>query len=190
MAKGFDWASHLDGVARAALRRLVPSTSVVAATGAWGRRDGCQGSQLVLYVSSHPAHLPIVMDELKAVLPAVHFAVDNPAPLMRAHLLDARHLWGNAPLPPPPVGDTFAAEWAPVQAIVRDSMRATAPVAALDDWQTLRAICTIGCVELPGVFDAPQWVQDLYVARNMGLQQLPDGLQVFVAAALRAWLLG
>lgn len=211
MARGFDWARHLDGVARAALRRLVPASSIVAPVAEWGRCDGADGSPVVAFVSSHPAHLPIVMDELKAALPSVQFVVDNPAPLMRAHLLDARPLWGDGALPAAPIGDTFAFEWAPVQLVARASMRGTPAQLGLADWHTLRAICAIGCVDLPGAFEWPAWVQDLYVARNMGLDQLPDTLHVFadalahrvaadlrhvvagtpvgqVAAALRSWL--
>lgn len=49
-----------------------------------------------------------------------------------------------------------------------------APQRALEDFYTLRTICELAALDLPTCLDLPAELQDIYVARNMGLDALPD----------------
>lgn len=174
------WADSLDARARVALRRLVPRDSVVAAVGDWGRRDGWTNTPPVAFVASQPAHVPIIMEELQAAMPQVLFAVDSRSVPMQAHLLDARVLWGETPLPSLPGGDSFAQAWASGRIQERHHGRVCWPdhpqvgVGGVDDWLSLRSVLLLAGLALPLPECLPQDVLDLYVARNLGMKWPPD----------------
>lgn len=168
------WSGHLDHVVRTALRRLVPHDSVAAAVGHYGHQDGCDGMTPSVLLCGHPQHVQVMMDELRQAIPDATIFVDTPAPMMRAHVLDARPVWGSGPLPPAPFGDTFAHEWAPLQLEALNARKMTGPAAALDDWAIIRRICAMAGVKLPALLDLPKSLADLYTARNMGMERVPQ----------------
>lgn len=182
VATSHGWAGHLDGLARAALRRLVPKDAVVAAVGEWGRQEGCSTSVPAAVVIAHPQHTPIILNELRHAIPSAQFLAATPAPSMRAALHDARVLWGHRSLPAPPIGDAFAREWAPARQHERlvFSHKHAAPSIALHDWYTARLVCAIGCREVPATMDLSQDMLDLYVVRNLGVPDVPASMRQFV----------
>lgn len=185
LAVGSSWAAQLDHKALAALRRLVPANTAVAAVGDWGRADGCRESLPVAYIVGHRSHLSVVIEELRHCVPGISFVFDVPDPMMSVQLHDARLIWGHQHLPVAPIGDNFAHQWAMLKVVQRDhfqKVKATQVQAALHDFQTLRTICCISQLPIPQLLDLPSDVADLYVARNMGMEVLPACFDVFTAA--------
>lgn len=165
------WSKHLDDFVKQALSPLVQKDSVVAAMGGYGYGDDCSLEQRpLLLICSEPSHAAIIMDQITSALPLAIFHVDCPLPSMRAELHTARVVWGHGELPPAPIGDTFAREWAPVAQASLDSSDAIAC------WRTARTLCAIGSVSMPPLLDLPQAITDLYTARNMGLK--PSHMQL------------
>ena len=180
LTSSVQWSAQLDDAARFALANMVRVGYGVYALDDWGRVDGWAETKPVALLLGNRLHVDQMMRALAIGLPEMRFALDVPSVLMLATFHDARHVWGTHPAPPPPVGNSFAKEWAAAARVQRAARTVTPDqgpgtlARLVADFQLARRVCQIAGLPVPAMLDLPGPISDLYTARNAGLDYLPD----------------
>jgi hypothetical protein len=177
-----NWSRDLDARSLVALRRLVPAESCVAAVRSWAAQDGCSALKPIAFVAGHPAHVPIIMEELLAAIPDMLFVVDNPDVLqMRMSLVGARKIWGDALLPSVDTSPAALKAWAAhlVHGMRLMAFEHTDPQYCCANWSVARTLLLLAGKTPPDILALVDPLPRLIAARNVGLPAVPDDLVEF-----------